>query len=139
MARLSRGSESSGTLAGRIQGKPVRRRLLSSKIHRARVTDANLNDVGTASIDVDLMAAADIRPDQQVAVVDIDNGARLETYAIEGRPGEICFNGASVRLVTVGDEVILLTNADYDESELSAHEPRVVHVDDRNVIVETTN
>ena len=114
----------------------MRRRLLHSKIHRATVTDANLNYVGSVSIDAELMRAANIRPFEQVAVVDIDNGARFETYAIEGKNGEICFNGAAARLVCVGDRVILLTYAEYEESELEGHEPIVVHVDEQNRRIE---
>jgi len=106
--------------------------MLHSKIHRARVTDANLNYVGSISIDSDLLRVADIRAGEQVAVVDIDNGSRFETYAIEGGPGEICLNGAAARLVSTGDKVIILTYADYDESELGAYEPTIVHVDERN-------
>lgn len=110
--------------------------MLRAKIHRATVTDANKNYVGSVSIDTALLAAADILPFEQVTVVDIDNGARFETYAIEGATGEICLNGAAARLVSVGDRVILLTYGDFDDSELSAYEPRVVHVNDSNAIVE---
>jgi len=110
----------------------MKRRMLHSKIHRATVTDANLNYVGSISIDPDLLKAADIRTNEQVAVVDIDNGSRFETYAIAGGPGEICLNGAAARLVSAGDKVIILTYADYDESELDAYEPTIVHVDERN-------
>ena len=106
--------------------------MLHSKIHRATVTDANLNYVGSISIDPKLLVAADIRTGEQVAVVDIDNGSRFETYAIEGATGEICLNGAAARLVSAGDKVIILTYADYDESELGAYEPTIVHVDERN-------
>ena len=91
----------------------VRRRMMKSKIHRATVTAANLNYVGSVSIDTELMALADILPYEQVAVLDIDNGARFETYAIEGGTGEICLNGAAARLVSPGDRVILITYADY--------------------------
>ena len=80
----------------------MRRRMMKSKIHRATVTGANLNYVGSVSIDTELMALADILPYEQVAVLDIDNGARFETYAIEGGPGEICLNGAAARLVSPG-------------------------------------
>lgn len=109
--------------------------MLRSKIHRATVTDANLNYVGSVSIDVALLRAADIAPYEQVVVVDIDNGARFETYAIEGAAGEICLNGAAARLVSIGDRVILLTYADYEEHEISGHAPRVVHVDAHNAVV----
>ena len=91
----------------------MRRRMMKSKIHRATVTAANLNYVGSVSIDTELMALADILAYEQVAVLDIDNGARFETYAIDGGPGEICLNGAAARLVSPGDQVILITYADY--------------------------
>ena len=113
----------------------MNRRMLRSKIHRASVTDANLNYVGSISIDTRLMEAAGILPYEQLAIVDVDNGARFETYAIKGGPGEICLNGAAARLVSVGDKVILLTYADYDESELASHAPLIVHVDEKNEIV----
>jgi aspartate 1-decarboxylase len=112
----------------------VRRRMLKSKIHRAVVTDANLHYVGSITIDPDLLAAADILEHEQVAVVDIDNGARFETYAIAGRPGsgDMCLNGAAARLVSPGDRVIVISYADYDQGELEHHEPVVVHVDAAN-------
>ena len=109
----------------------MRRRMLKSKIHRAVVTDANLHYVGSITIDPDLLAAADILEHEQVAVVDIDNGARFETYTIAGRPGsgDMCLNGAAARLVSPGDRVIVISYADYDRGELEHHEPVVVHVD----------
>jgi aspartate 1-decarboxylase len=112
----------------------VRRRMLKSKIHRAVVTDANLHYVGSITIDPDLLAAADILEHEQVAVVDIDNGARFETYTIAGRPGsgDMCLNGAAARLVSPGDRVIVISYADYDQGELRHHEPVVVHVDATN-------
>jgi len=110
----------------------MRRRMLKSKIHRATVTAADLNYVGSISIDAQLMQAADILEHEQVTVLDVDNGARFETYAITGGPGEICLNGAAARLVHVGDTVILLTYGDFEEDELGAHQPRLVHVDQKN-------
>jgi aspartate 1-decarboxylase len=110
----------------------MRRRMMKSKIHRATVTDANLNYVGSISLDPDLMRRADIREYEQVAVLDIDNGARFETYAIVGGPGEVCLNGAAARLVHKGDKVIVITYADYEDAELSSFEPLVVHVDSDN-------
>jgi aspartate 1-decarboxylase len=112
----------------------VRRRMLKSKIHRAVVTDANLHYVGSITIDPELLAAADILEHEQVAVVDIDNGARFETYTIAGRPGsgDMCLNGAAARLVSPGDRVIVISYADYEASELEHHEPVVVHVDTAN-------
>lgn len=114
----------------------MRRRMMKSKIHRATVTDANLDYVGSISLDPELMRLSDIREYEQVAVLDIDNGARFETYAIVGGPGEVCLNGAAARLVQRGDKVIVITYADYEESELSSFEPRVVHVDSTNSCIE---
>ena len=113
----------------------MRRRMMKSKIHRATVTDANLDYVGSVSVDTELMALADVLPYEQVTVLDLNNGARFETYAIEGAPGEICLNGAAARLVAPGDKVILITYADYDEEELASYVPRVVHVGDRNQVI----
>jgi aspartate 1-decarboxylase len=112
----------------------VRRRMLKSKIHRAVVTDANLHYVGSVTIDPDLLEAADILEHEQVAVVDIDNGARLETYAIAGvrGSGDLCLNGAAARLVQTGDRVIVISYADYDDAEMEGYAPRVVHVDTSN-------
>ncbi len=98
----------------------MRRRMMKSKIHRATVTDANLNYVGSISLDTDLMRRADILAWEQVAVLDIDNGARFETYAIPGGPGQVCLNGAAARLVQPGDKVIVITYADYEDAELEA-------------------
>lgn len=110
----------------------MRRRMMKSKIHRARVTDANLNYVGSITLDTRLMAMADVREWEQVHVLDIDNGARFETYAIPGGPGEVCLNGAAARLVQPGDKVIIITYADYEDAELSGFAPVVVHVDADN-------
>lgn len=110
----------------------MRRRMLKSKIHRARVTDANLNYVGSISLDAELMKLADIREWEQVTILDIDNGARFETYAIPGGAGQVCLNGAAARLVQPGDKVIVITYADYDEAELDGFAPRIVHVDADN-------
>jgi aspartate 1-decarboxylase len=106
--------------------------MMKSKIHRATVTDANLHYIGSVTIDTELMAAADILPHEQVTVLDLDNGARFETYAIEGGPGVVCLNGAAARLVAPGDRVILLTYADYESAELEGYAPVVVHVDRAN-------
>ena len=110
----------------------MRRRMLKSKIHRATVTEADLNYIGSISLDPELMTAADILEHEQVAVLDIDNGARFETYAILGQPGQVCLNGAAARLVHPGDKVIILTYAEYEAAELSSYEPRVIHVDQWN-------
>ncbi|MDP4014429.1 MAG: aspartate 1-decarboxylase [Candidatus Nanopelagicales bacterium] len=111
----------------------MRRRMMKSKIHRATVTDAHLEYVGSVSLDPRLMTLADILVGEQVQILDIDNGSRFETYAIEGRPGECCVNGAAARLVHPGDKVIILTYADYEEAELVDFASRVVHVDELNV------
>lgn len=114
--------------------KPRSRTMLKSKIHRATVTDADLNYVGSITVDTDLLDAADIRPYEHVCVLNINTGARFETYAIEGPRGggDICLNGAAARLAQPGDLVIVLTYADYDEEELEGYEPVVVHVDAQN-------
>jgi aspartate 1-decarboxylase len=114
----------------------MRRRMMKSKIHRATVTDANLDYVGSISLDPELMALADIREWEQVAVLDIDNGARFETYAIVGGPGEVTLNGAAARLVHRGDKVIVITYAEYDDAELEGFAPRIVHVDATNTPVD---
>ncbi|HYA67125.1 MAG TPA: aspartate 1-decarboxylase [Acidimicrobiales bacterium] len=106
--------------------------MMKSKIHRATVTDANLEYVGSISLDPELMVLADIVEWEQVTVLDIDNGARFETYAIVGRSGEVCLNGAAARLVHRGDKVIVLTYGDYEEAELEGFVPRIVHVDGAN-------
>jgi len=110
----------------------MRRRMMKSKLHRATVTDANLNYVGSISLDPELMRLADIREWEQVAVLDIDNGARFETYALAGDAGQVCLNGAAARLVQPGDKVIVITYADYKDAELDGFVPLVVHVDGAN-------
>ncbi len=112
----------------------MQRSLLKSKIHRVRVTDANLNYEGSLTIDADLMEAADIVPYEQVKVYNIYNGARFDTYAIAGPAGEggICLNGAAARMGTPGDLIIIATYANYDEAEAAAHKPVVVLVDSQN-------
>ncbi len=111
-----------------------RRRMMKSKIHRATVTDANLNYVGSITIDTDLMTAADLLEWEQVAIVDIDNGNRFETYVIPGAAGSgaMCLNGAAARLVHPGDRIIVISYADYDQSELENFAPTIVHVDRTN-------
>jgi aspartate 1-decarboxylase len=110
--------------------------MMKSKIHRATVTGADLNYVGSISLDPELMALADILEWEQVAVLDVDNGARFETYAIVGEPGEVCLNGAAARLVQPGDRVIVITYADFEPAELDGFSPTVVHVDTANRAVE---
>lgn len=114
----------------------MRRRMLKSKIHRATATEVNIAYQGSVSLDPELMRLADIREWEQVAVLDIDNGSRFETYAILGQPGQVCLNGAAARLVLPGDKVILLTYADYEEAELDHHQPTVVLCDDHNRALE---
>ena len=110
----------------------MRRRMMKSKIHRATVTGADLHYVGSVSIDPRLLELADIRVNEQVCIVNIDNGQRFETYAILGDPGEVCLNGAAARLCAVGDRVIIITYADFEDAELDNFEPKVVHVDTAN-------
>jgi len=112
----------------------MNRRMMKSKIHRATVSDANLNYVGSITIDAALLELADIREHEQVHVVDINNGARLETYTIAGPRGTgiIGINGAAARLVQPGDTIIVISYADYNEEELADYAPRVVHVDGQN-------
>lgn len=116
----------------------MRRRMMKSKIHRATVTDADLHYVGSITVDADLMAAADLCEYEQVAVVDIDNGQRLETYVITGAPGSgsICLNGAAARLVSPGDKVIIISYADFEDAELGEYAPTIVHVDSANAPVD---
>ncbi len=108
--------------------------MMKSKIHRMTVTDANLNYVGSITLDPLLLGLADIREWEQVAVVDVDNGNRFETYVILGEPGrgDCCLNGAAARLVHRGDKVIIITYADYDDAELDGYQPTIVHVDAGN-------
>jgi len=113
--------------------------MLKSKVHRATVTGSDLNYVGSITMDADLLEAADIREHELVHVLDIDNGNRFETYTIAGLrgSGQVCVNGAAARLVHTGDTVIVVTYAEYEEAELeNGHEPRVVHVDAANAIVD---
>ncbi|MGH1563814.1 aspartate 1-decarboxylase [Mumia sp. DW29H23] len=115
------------------------RTMMKSKIHRATVTQADLHYVGSVTVDADLLDAADILPGELVHIVDIDNGARLETYTIEGERGSgvIGINGAAARLVHPGDLVILIAYAQVTDTEARALEPRVVFVDTENRIVGT--
>ncbi|MGO9532046.1 MAG: aspartate 1-decarboxylase [Syntrophobacteraceae bacterium] len=112
----------------------MQRTLLKSKIHRARVTDADLNYEGSLTIDADLMEAADILPYEQIKVYNIHNGARFDTYAIGGTAGQgsICLNGAAARMGAPGNLIIIATYSNYDEAETAGHQPKVVLVDSRN-------
>jgi len=108
---------------------------MKSKVHRATVTDADVHYVGSITVDRDLMDAADLLEFEQVAVVDVDNGARLETYVIEGERGSgaVCLNGAAAHLIHPGDRVIIISYCEVDDAELAdGWEPRVVHVDAAN-------
>ena len=111
----------------------MQRTMLKSKIHRATVTDCDLHYVGSITIDADLLEAADILEHEQVHVVDVDNGARFETYTIAGERGSgtVRINGAAARLVHDGDTIIVISYAQYDRLELREYEPRVVHVEAR--------
>jgi aspartate 1-decarboxylase len=110
----------------------MERMMLKSKIHRATVTDANLDYEGSISIDRQLMRAADILPYEQVHVVNVTNGERLVTYAIEGGDGEICINGAAAHKARPGDTVIIITYVNVDAERASSLQPTVVNVDARN-------
>ena len=113
----------------------MRRTMMKSKIHRATVTGADLNYVGSITLDPVLMDLANMREYEQVHVLDIDNGARFETYAMEGGPGDIILNGAAARLVQPGDRVIVITYAAYNEEELAEYAPLIVHVDEANRVI----
>ncbi|MET0628491.1 MAG: aspartate 1-decarboxylase [Acidimicrobiia bacterium] len=110
----------------------MNRIMMKSKIHRATVTGADLNYIGSITIDERLMELADLMEHEQVHVVDIDNGARFETYVIKGGPGDMILNGAAARLVHHGDKIIVISYAHYDAVELEQYAPIVVHVDEHN-------
>ncbi|KNB53726.1 aspartate 1-decarboxylase [Streptomyces caatingaensis] len=114
------------------------RTMLKSKIHRATVTQADLHYVGSLTLDADLMDAADLLPGEKVDIVDIDNGARLSTYVIEGPRGSgvIGINGAAARLISPGDLVIVIAYGAMDDAEARTYEPRVVFVDEHNAVVD---
>jgi len=117
------------------------RTVLKSKIHRATVTQADLSYEGSITIDAHLMDAADIIPFEQVHVLDVDNGQRLTTYAIEGSPGsgQVCVNGAAARLITPGDTVIILAYETVPHGEARRRRPALVYVDRANRITRTGN
>jgi aspartate 1-decarboxylase len=120
----------------------MQRTMLKSKIHRATITDSDLHYVGSITIDADLLDAADILEHEQVHVLDVDNGARFETYTIAGERGSgvVKVNGAAARLVHRGDTIIVISYAAYDRAELERHEPRVVHLEAQtNRIIEVDN
>ena len=115
----------------------MQRTMLKSKIHRGTVSGSDLHYVGSITIDADLLEAADILEHEQVHVVNVNNGARFETYTIAGERGSgaLQVNGAAARLVQVGDTVIVISYASYDDDELTQYDPRVVHVDHSNAIL----
>jgi aspartate 1-decarboxylase len=115
------------------------RTFMRSKIHRATITDSDLNYVGSLTLSPELLDAADIGVNELVTIVDINNGARFETYTILGTPGahEVVVNGAAARLVHRGDKIIIITYAQLAEHEVADHRPRVVHVDEENRVLET--
>ena len=115
----------------------MRRTMLKSKIHRATVTGSDLHYVGSITVDADLLDAADILEHELVHVLDVDNGARFETYTIPGErgSGEIKINGAAARLVHTGDTVIVVSYGEYEKEELEMYEPVVVHVNADNEII----
>ncbi len=111
--------------------------MLKSKIHRAYITDCNIDYEGSITIDKELMEEADILPYERVEVLNINNGARFDTYAIEGEKGEICINGAAARLALKGDTVIILTYSSIEDDEAGNITPKLVYVDGKNAITET--
>ncbi len=112
--------------------------MMKSKIHRATVTEANLEYIGSITIDSDLMRAANIYPNEKVQIVNNNNGSRFETYVIPGEPGSgiLCLNGAAARLVQPGDTVIIIAYCMITEEEAATHQPKVVFVDQNNQPVE---
>jgi len=115
--------------------------MLYSKIHRATVTDANLNYIGSITIDEDLLQASKLRVGQKVEIVNVNNGERFSTYVIKGRSGskDMCLNGAAARKVEIGDKIIVIAYASYNSDELENYKPTVVIVDDDNNIDLITN
>lgn len=115
----------------------MKRTLFKSKIHRATVTDANLEYEGSVTLDENLMKAADIIPWEQVHIWDVTNGNRLVTYAIPGKAdsGVVCINGAGAHQIKIGDQVIIATFSEYEESETKTHEPKRILVDGQNRIL----
>jgi aspartate 1-decarboxylase len=115
----------------------MKRTFLKSKIHRAVITEANLNYTGSITIDEDLMKAAGLLEYEMVQVVNVNNGQRFETYVIKGKAGEkqICLNGAAARLGVVGDRVIIMTYCQLDNDEIKEHRPKIIVTDETNTIV----
>ena len=117
------------------------RTFMNSKIHRARVTESNLNYVGSITIDANILDAVDILPNERVAIVNNNNGARFETYVIAGErgSGKMCLNGGASRLVEVGDVIIIMTYAQLNEDEMVNHSPKVAVLNENNEIIEMIN
>lgn len=115
--------------------------MLKGKIHRATVRQAELDYVGSITVDPELMEAAGILEYEKVAIVDINNGSRFETYTIAGEPGSgmICLNGAAARCVSQGDKIIIMCYAEMTPKEAEEHKPKVVFVDDNNKITRLTS
>jgi aspartate 1-decarboxylase len=113
----------------------MKRIMLKSKIHRASVTDANIDYNGSIAIDSELCAQADLLNFEKVDIYNLHNGARFSTYVIPGKKGEICLNGAAARLVQKNDLIIIASYAQYDEQELNVYQPRLVFVDENNQVV----
>lgn len=108
--------------------------MLKSKIHRARVTDSNIDYHGSITIDSELCAQADLLNYEKVDIYNVHNGARFSTYVIPGKKGEICLNGAAARLVQKNDLIIIASYAQYDDQELTGYHPKLVYVDENNGI-----
>ena len=119
----------------------MQRTLLKSKIHRAKVTDANVDYEGSITIDRHLMDLADLKEYEQVDIYNITNGNRFTTYVIEGErnSGDICINGAAAHLASAGDLVIIANYAVYDQIDVKSHKPKLIYVDDRNSVKEITD
>ena len=126
------------TIKKHMEMKSMIRTMMYGKIHRARVTEANLNYVGSITIDADILDAVDILPNEKVAIVNNNNGARLETYVIEGErgSGKICLNGAAARLVQVDDVVIIMNYVQVTNEEAKNLSPKVAVMNERNEIIE---
>jgi aspartate 1-decarboxylase len=112
----------------------MKRTMLKSKIHRATVTDANLNYTGSISLGPEFLEAADLLEFEKVDIYNCNNGERFHTYTILGKPGEVCLNGAAARKVQPGDIVIIASYAEYDDAEARAHKPTLIYVDAKNAI-----
>ncbi len=115
----------------------MQRQILHGKIHRATVTDAHIDYQGSITIDADLLKAADILPSEKVLIANLTNGARIESYAVAGKPGggEICLNGGAAKHGKKGDLVIIMSFVVMTDEEIKKHQPKIVRVDSRNKII----